>query len=172
MSISDKAIAARGAPPKPEEAKADKVCPECGQRLSNPRNKSRHDLLFALLLPAFRHWPDRDKVDFQPVDTEDLRAWLLIEAGWCTSDEVKFAGGSKKQMIAGLSAFMSQKKPKPARKFESIDDGMRAFYPKSIAWNKCSEAEFKVVLENVISTIESIIGVPIEQLKREHENEC
>ncbi len=170
MSISEKAIAARGVQPEEPKAKAPKICPECHQKIPHPRNADRHKLLFAILKPAFSMWPET--ADFQPTDTEDLRAYLLIKVGWKTVEEVKIAGGSKKQILAGMTAFMNRKREKPVKVFEQTDDGVKGYAPKSIAWHRCKESEFKTILEAVIAEIENTIGVPIEQLKREHENEC
>ncbi len=170
MSISEKAIAARGVQPEEPKAKAPKVCPECHQKIPHPRNADRHRLFFALLKPTFAHWPESE--DFQPIDTEDLRAHILIQIGWKTREEQKFAGNSKKQILAGMTAFMNRKREKPIRLFEQIEDGVRGYAPKSIAWHRCTETQFKKILDDAAAYIESVIGVSVEQLKREYENEC
>lgn len=169
-SISQKAIVARGLEP-PRESKAEKVCPECNQLIPHPRNAARHRLFFAILKPAFQHWPE--SAPWQPTDTEDLRAKLLTEVGWCEVEELKFAGTSKKQMLTALAAFMSKKRKKQPRRFEATEDGMKAYCPKSIAWTvRCSDEDFKKILDDAIAFIEATIGTTVEQLRREHENEA
>lgn len=134
--------------------------------MPHPRNRARHALLFAVLNPAFHHWPEQE--DFQPQDTEHLRSWLLVEAGHCEVDDIKFAGGSKAQMVGALTAFMNRQRGKTWIHYRQTADGIRALTPKSIAFRKCSEDAFKKVLERAIEIIELKTGVIIEDLKREH----
>jgi len=56
--------------------------------------------------------------------------------------------------------------------FKETKTGLRAYKAKSIAYSKCSEAEFKKILDKSIEIIESVIGVPVETLKREAAREA
>lgn len=171
MSISQKAIVLRGEP-KPQVSKPDKVCKECGQRLPTPRYRARHDLLFAVLKPAHAHWPET--APWQSTDLEDFRARLLIEVGWCTAEDLHFSGTSPKQIMAAFAAFTSLPRKKPFKKFEELPNGgFRCYAAKSIAWTReCPEEKFKIILTDVIDFVENVIGVPVADLKREHENEA
>ena|SRR3990167_118025 len=161
-TISARATA--GLKPKP---KAEEICPTCRQAMPHPRNKARLDLLFAILVPALHQWPEG--AEFQPLSTEHLRSWLLCEAGHCDVDEVSFAGSSKAQIIAAVTALMNRRRRKGFVHYRATKDGIKALEAKSIAFANCSETTFKRVLERAIEIIEVTIGVEIEQLKREHE---
>lgn len=170
MSISDKAIALRGEP-KPKEVKAEKVCKECKQIIPHRRNYERHKALFGLLRPAFYYWPDPDVQEFRPNNTEHLRAWLLVKANWSESEDLKISGQSKKYAMITALAFMNRKRDKVAVDFEELPDGIRAFWPKSVAYNKCSEDQFKKVLTAVTEIVENIIGVSIIQMRENYKRD-
>lgn len=168
-SISERAIA--NATPSPVQTeKPSRVCDKCGQDLPQPRNINRHKMFFGLLKPAFNQWPE--KAPFQATDIEDFRAKVLIHIGWRTEEKMLFSGGTKGQMIAAMTAWMSQPRKKQLRIFESIDGGMIGYAPKSISWSpSCPEHRFRNILDDTIAFFEATIGVKIEELKREHENE-
>lgn len=180
MSIAAKAIAVREAGEKPKKPKGGEVCPCCKQPVAHPRNYERHKALFGLLRPAFYYWPDPDVEEFRPNNTEHLRAWLLVKAGWKESEDLKISGQSKKYGMIMALAFMNRKRDKVAVDFEELPDGIRAYWPKSVAYNKCPEDKFKKVLTAVTEIVENIIGVDVKQMREnykrdvadEHENEA
>lgn len=76
-------------------------------------------------------------------------------------------------MIASMRAFMEAAlagSSKPVH-FKETASGLRAYKAKSIAYSKCSEAEFKKILDKAVEIIETVVGVPIETLKRESARE-
>ena len=160
MKISEKATAGIGHNRPPE-----KVCKCCGQALPSPRNRERHNLFFAILGPALAQWPESHS--FQPMSQEHLRAWLLVEAGWCTTRDLEIGGPSKQHAANALRFFMDS--ADGHRFFSMTAKGIRERKPKSIAWGKCREAEFQTIMNTSAQIIEEAIGVPIEQLKRETE---
>jgi len=57
-------------------------CPECGCVIKDdkPRSNPQHRRFFGMIAAAYHQWPEQFK-EFQPLDAEHLRAWLLIKAG-------------------------------------------------------------------------------------------
>ena len=164
MTTSERAAALlKPRPPKPTE-----VCPTCRQILASPRNRERHNLLFAILDPAFNMWPHQH--EFCPLNTEDLRYFLLCEAGWCDKDYIEFAGKNPRQIVYAITAFMNKHRDRKGVQYRATDKGIKALLPKSIAWNKCREHQFKPVLTAIVEYLEITLGVTVEQLKREHKN--
>lgn len=145
----------------PHHPRPDKHCPACRQRLPSPRNLKRHNLLFALLEPALHQWPEGH--EFQPLDREHLRGWLLCKAGWCEAADITVSG-NQAQMVAQLTAFMNAH-CKERVYFKSTRRGMRAYKPRSISFRSCREADFRRVLDAVAEIITATIGVPIDQLR-------
>ncbi len=167
MSISERALAnATPAPvkkPRPKE-----LCPTCRQVVPHPRSYERHKVLFALLKPALYYWPESET--FQPNDTEHLRARLLVQVGWRDSEDLHIsgAGNSRKRTMDLTLAFLNRKRPKPPVHWEQLADGIRVFWPRSVSYNKCTEDQFKKILNKVTEVIENTIGVPVEQMRREY----
>jgi hypothetical protein len=153
--------------------KPDDRCPTCKQKIPHPRNQARHNLLFAVLVPAFRHWPETH--EFKPEDTEHLRAYLLAKAQHCTYSEIDIGDGTLPQITAGMAAFMNAlpaaERGRPIF-FRQTKTGIRGYRAKSISYTKCSEESFKKVLDSVIEIIETTIGVKVEKLKAEASKEA
>jgi hypothetical protein len=166
VSTAQKAIEARGVEPV-RKPKAKEICPTCKQVVPHPRNYERHKVLWALLKPALYYWPESET--FQPNDTEHLRARLLVQVGWRESEDLHISGGnSRKRTLDVTLAFLNRKRPKPAVHWEQLPDGIRVFWPRSVAYNKCSEDQFKKILNKITEVIENTIGVSVEQMRREY----
>ncbi len=157
MSISEQATATIQRP------KHSDICDKCGQKKPSPRNRERHNLLFAILGPALAQWPEA--YDFQPMSEEHLRAWLLWKSGWCTIRDLEICGPTKRAAVQAMRFFLDSSDRH--RFFTNTSKGIREYTPKSIAWNRCREADFKNIMDHSTALLESIIGVNIEQLKRE-----
>lgn len=171
MTISARAIATSNPQPlKPKKPRSGDVCHCCGQLVPNPRNAKRHRLLFGSLGAIFRHWPEGG---WQPKDTEDLRAYLLIEAEHFFTKEHYIAGMSPKQIFTGMTVFLADPDVRKAKRFEELpNNGIRAIIPKSIAFNKLSETHFIKLVDKIKEIVETKVGVPFDDIIREHENEA
>lgn len=143
--------------------KPSRKCEACGQDKPAPRNRERHALFFAILKPALEQWPET--AEFQPMSTEHLRAWLTFKAGWCSMRELEIGGPNKAHAVRAVRYFLGENEQ--SKFYTATAKGIREYTPKSIAFNKCSETQFKVILNASAEMIESIIGVPIEALKKE-----
>jgi hypothetical protein len=163
MTISERATAGIGHNKPPAN-----ICPCCGQEKPSPRNQARHNLFFAILPKAFENWPTTYE-EFQPMSTEHLRKWLIYKAGWCTMRELAIDGPHKPIVVAALQFFVASGNQEVF--FKTTSKSVREYRPKSIAWSKCKEAEFRKILDASAEIIESIIGVPIEALKRQSQEE-
>ena len=149
------------------------TCEKCGQKIPHPRNQARHNLFFAVLVPAFKHWPESH--EFQPEDTEHLRGWLLAKAGHCTFKEIDIGDAVPEAMLPIMTAFVNSTHRiagAKSRFLKATKKGLRAYEPKSIAYDKCDEDTFKKILDLSIEIIETTIGVKIEKLKAETAREA
>ena len=158
MKLSERATAGIGERPKPE-----KTCKTCGQPLPSPRNRDRLAAFFCMLKPAFAQWPETHP--FQPMSEEHLRSWLTVEAGWCTTRDLEIGGPSKQHAANALRYFIDA--GDGHRFFSMTAKGIRERRPKSISFRKCTETQFKAVINTASEIIEGVIGVPIESLRRE-----
>jgi hypothetical protein len=159
MTISERATAAIGHNRPPAN-----ICQCCGQEKQSPRNEARHKLFFAILPKAFENWPEQ-YAEFQPLSTEHLRKWLIYKAGWCTMRELAIEGPNKRIVVTALKFFLESGNQETF--YTTTAKSIREYRPKSIAWNKCREDDFKRILNTASEIIESVTGVPIENMKRE-----
>jgi len=158
MSISEQALAKTARP------KHSDICPTCGQKKPHPRNAERHALFFVVLPQVFANWPPSYEL-FQPMSVEHLRKWLIYKAGWCTMRELAIEGPNKHVIMTALKFFTESGGQNVF--FTTTAKSIREYRPRSTAYNKCKEADFKRIMDHSFDLIESIIGVPIEALKRE-----
>jgi hypothetical protein len=170
VSTAQKAIEARGVAPV-RKPKAKEICPTCKQVVPHPRNYERHKALFGMLKPAFYYWPDPEVEPFRPNDAEHLRAWLLVKAGWRESEDLRISGTSSKYATIMAMAFLNRKREKTAVHFEEMKDGIRVYWPKSVAYTKCSEDQFRRVLTNVTEIVEEIIGVDVKTMRENYKRD-
>ena len=161
MKLSERASAGIGHNKPPE-----RICPCCGQEKQSPRNQARHKLFFAILPKAFENWPSAYE-EFQPMSTEHLRKWLIYKAGWCTMRELAIEGPNKRIVVAALKFFLESGNHETF--YTTTKTSIREYRPRSIAWNKCREDDFKRILNTATEIIETVTGVPIEQLSCESE---
>ncbi len=159
MSISERASAGIGHNKPPE-----RICPCCGQEKPSPRNAERHKLFFAILPKAFENWPSTYE-EFQPLSTDHLRKWLTYKAGWCTMRELAIEGPNKRIVVTALKFFLESGNQETF--YTTTAKSIREYRPKSIAWNKCKEDEFKRILDTAGDIIATVTGMQIEDMKRE-----
>lgn len=168
MKISERAAASVIRPPVPIEVEG-RLCPTCAQPIPAKRNRERHALFFAVLSAAFYQWPetpDENGEVFTPHDTEDLRYHVLCKVGWCKTHLIEMIPGNRRQNVAALSAFVIAHRDERGAQFRVHDKGVLAAIPKSIAFNKCGEEKFRLILDKSVEYIESRLGVTIDQLRR------
>lgn len=148
----------------------EKSCPHCGGSLESGRSSPDHRRFFALIQAAFHQW--KENHEFQPDNSEHLRAWLIAKAGYREGTFVELpdgaTDGTRKMFMASLESAIRAAGGlgfvKPYR------DGVAVVKPKSIAWHKIGQREFGQIRDAVTDIIEAEIGVSADQLLRERDN--
>lgn len=143
----------------------ERTCWSCGVPIGRARSSPDHKRFFALIRAAFHHWPLQ--YEFQPDDTEHLRAWLIVKAGHRITTTIKLP--SKATPAANRMFFEAVKagiKAAGGRAFVvPMDDQLAVLAPKSIA--KMGQQEFAVVRDDVTALIESITETSANRLLHE-----
>lgn len=126
-----------------------------------PRNINRHRLFFAAISAAFEAWPAGH--EFQPIDEDHLRGWLLCEAGYCDTMTVPVKAGHEDRAKAAMAAAM-------------LFAGARAVFadvtrprclilrrPRSMRFDRMSEAQMRPVMTAVMDII-GAVGIDVAAL--------
>lgn len=146
-------------------------CPTCQQEIKADRSSPDHRRFFALMNAAFHHWNEGH--EFQPDNTESLRAWLLCKAGYCERTPIECDFIDDQPGLANLVSLACEGVMRASKGQGFIrvhGDRIVVFTPKSIAWDKLGQKAFNEVRDNVTSLIEKELGVCAETLLREHEH--
>ncbi len=131
-------------------------CEHCGQPIRSIRNLKRHKLFFAMLRPVYANWPEHHA--FKPMTLEHLRAWLLVQAGWCDVTEMTIKMFSPEFVMRVLQFFMSDVERQTVF-YETHGKVVRKYVPKSISFKSCREVEFEEILQRVIVIAEATTGI-------------
>lgn len=149
-------------------------CHECGavQKPEGKRSKQQHNWLFAVIDAACDHWPH--DYEFQPEDNPELlRAWLICKAGkWERKDVPIICGDDQTptpETAAALQAAFRWAGPYPFVRPRPGSGSVAIYRAQSIKWSKLSQKDFAPLAQAIQEIIENVIGVPAEQLLREHE---
>ncbi len=130
-----------------------KSCPACNRPFDKPRSMPHHRRFFAVIDAAFPQWPEG--ADFQPTDSEQLRAYLLVKTGYYTLTVID------PQCPDTLNVLRSSAYTFVLTK----NDRIEIYTPKSIA--KMGQREFAPVADAVDAAIEKYVGVSADKLLRE-----
>lgn len=144
------------------------VCHECGavQKKSGRRSRQHHNRLFGLIDVAAYHWPSDH--EFQPEnDPEYLRAWLVCKAGYSERKDVSI--GETAATAAALQAAIRWAGPHAFIRPHPSGGSVAVYRPVSLKWSKLGQADFAPLAQAVQEIIETVIGVPAEELLQAHE---
>ena len=148
------------------------VCNHCGceNTVESDRSPKAHRHFFACVKAAFDNWPL--KHTFLPSCEEHLRAYLLVQAEHCNvigqnlhdeADIMRVADFTERLLAAvrhfggyGFVDVVSRK-------------SIAVRYPRSIAFREIGQKAFHEIAQRVFEIIEVEVGVPVDQLVREHE---
>ena len=136
--------------------------------VSRPRSTPAHRMLFGVIAVAFETWPEGHK--FKPVSLEHLRSWCLIKAGHYNSLDIP----AHNPQLAAAIVIKLVEQVKAADKTPIIwpmDDSVRVFTPKSIAYSELSQSDFNQISEAVYMELEKALGVKLADLKRQAEKD-
>jgi hypothetical protein len=126
-------------------------------------------MFFSVIARAFDSWPESAK--FHPESAEHLRSFLLIKAQHFNKLDVECENPDAMNLEDQLRAIIKAVTDKPPL-MHTYPWGVRIFWPRSISYAAADRKVFNEVSEKVFEIIESILGVPIETLKREAEKEA
>ncbi len=150
-------------------------CPHCGALLTRPRSVQDHRRLFGLISKAYDNWPHAHP--FQPHSAEQLRAYLLCEAGYSDATPVfveldcfpETERAHAFQLVrlaveAAIAAALAQ----GSYAFTRISaDTITVFRPRSINFATLSQKDFGPIRDAVEGLIEAAVGVNADQLLKE-----
>jgi hypothetical protein len=141
-------------------------CTACGQRLIH-RSDADHRMFWAIMERAFHSWPENH--DFCPMDKYELYGWLLIQAEYCVSGEVHDRNINAIRKSARVFIELAGESDHPIyyMDLKPTRSGVRVTIPKSLSYKSAGKRRFEDVRSKIYEVIESVLGVPIETLKRE-----
>ena len=151
----------------------EKHCPHCGGMLVKPRSIADHRRFFAAISRATAAWPHAH--EFQPSDSEHLRAYLLVTAGYHDVQTVDIAWALNEEnpnllalarlaVEASVTAALSRGDYVFTR---PRGDVVEILHPKSLNFQTLSQKEFGPLREACEEIIELAIGCKVDQLLRE-----
>jgi len=145
-------------------------CPECGCVLVKGRSLPDHRRLFAALHRAMEQWPETHP--FQPVNVDQLRAYLLVTAA--RHFDVAFIPAPEecatnpsimslfRLAVEGTAAALSRKTGYCDIRVGA--GGVEILTPKSIDFRSVSQREFGPIRDDIEAAIEEIVGTKIDVL--------
>ena len=135
-----------------------------GVAMSKPRSIDQHRRFFGLIAAAFHHWPESYK-KFQPDSAEHLRAWLLVKAKRRTIKTFHMHDDAS-DTAALIPIVISMMTGKHSWAWAKGND-LYVCVPESIAFDKCTHAEFCKLNDDVDEVIRVETGLDPEALLRE-----
>jgi hypothetical protein len=163
--VSNAARALAVAPGRPDRGEH---CPTCKQPWQH-RSDADHRMLHAIVSLAYSNWPEDHS--FEPMGRDHLYGWLLIQANHCTAIDIE------SRRPATIEATIAAIFPAIKRRVHCIEvkpttKGVRIMISDSLSYKEAGKRKFEDVRSKVYEVIESVLGVPVEQLKREARREA
>lgn len=151
------------------------LCLYCGGPARH-RSDPDHGMFWAIIHAACKSW--QEDHPFQPTGLDEreraknLYGWLLVEVGYVDVGSIE--SHEVHSVNAGLSAARRVVKGKKLHYWRLIETptGWQLITPKSLDYKSAGKRKYEEVRSEVYATIESVLGVPIEQLKRETQREA
>jgi len=141
-------------------------CPKCGYALTKARSSQDHRRFFALLWAAFDNWPETH--EFQPGDSEHLRAWLLCQIGYRETVRISVPSSDPEVMRLGLFAAEAAFRAFPSNTFVRADGaGLVIERAKSINFATLDQKQFAPIREAIELFIEAETGIDVDGCLRE-----
>lgn len=150
---------------------AIKSCPECGAVFGSARSIADHRRFFGLVRAAFLQWPESHPEQF--ADEEQLRAWLLVQAGHFSVDSIPYPEECQdneaiktlfRLAVEATHAACYRKRGYAAIRVSA--GGIEILTPKSIDF-RLPQKEFGPIRDAVEQIIELAIGVKADRLLKE-----
>lgn len=167
-TLSEQAIAAADAPKPKRRGRTKEAthCPHCGGILTEARNVAHHRQFFKEVALVFENWP-QDHPEFTPASREQLRGWLLIQAGHRTMLD-KMLDVEDCTDLATVAKFINSTLTGLAASghygvVREHAGRLCVMVAKSIAFESITEDEFRIVHERVKDVYERE-GIDVEAL--------
>jgi hypothetical protein len=147
-------------------------CPECGA-VQETKNRSLpdHRRFFGLLRACFMNW--QESHPFQPANDEHLRAWALVEAGYCDVEFIPYPEACNEPAVKALfrlaieATHAAHSRARAYTFLRVSAGGVEVRWPRSISFKTISQREFSPIREAVEDILSAALGVPADQLLRE-----
>lgn len=123
--------------------------------VSLPRSPRQHAFFFAAIRKAYDNWPEDHP--FQPMDEEQLRWWLEIQAGWGTA--MAFEDPLE------AASYMAQWGWRKNMWCKVHGTDVVVFIAKSIAYKSMKPADFKTLVNKVDKILLDEVGFGMSELK-------
>jgi hypothetical protein len=138
------------------------LCSHCGKSDRLARSGPDHRRLFAIINAAHDSWPEQHR--FQPSSAEHLRAWLLIQAGYC---EATLIESEDYDLARAVQMAVRVAKALDAYGVLRIKgEQIEVVRPKSMRFDKMSQREFGPIRDAIEHIICAELGVTIEALSK------
>src|SRR5262245_27287776 len=131
-------------------------------KITQPRSVPHNGFFRAFVQEAFNAWPIGHRA--KPASWEQLRAWLLVEAGHCRRHEVHVGEASLHTIKTVVEAL---------RKFHNDEDRFFWFYikdetlhmvrPLTIRFAEVGEEDFRIISEKVFKIIYDVTGLDADE---------
>lgn len=136
-------------------------------KVAKKRSNPHHRFYFGLIKAAFECWSEAH--DFQPDDVAHLRKWLQAKAGYVDRETIDFSVYANDEQRRTLSAalelaFKAERRNGVYVWVRPIRSGIVILRPRSIAFDRLSEEEFREVSANVIAVVERETGISVDDL--------
>ena len=152
-------------------------CPDCGCVIKEhkPRSNPQHRRFFGMIAAAYHQWPEQFQ-EFQPLDVEHLRAWLLVKAGHRHVEHVgvNVQKLSTREIALMKRAFESPVRVKRAKKvyrFWRIYRGIAVVLePLSVSFDEMPHQKACEIMHEVEELVCNVLGIEsCDQLLKEKE---
>jgi hypothetical protein len=128
--------------------------------LLEARSRASHNFFFASIQNGFDNLPENIAARFP--SAEHLRAYLLIECGWCDEVEFELASESEAKKLAARTRTES-----PYARIHRHNRTLIVRYPKSQSAKSMGKSEFEASKKDTLELLEGMIGVPLGSLSKE-----
>lgn len=138
-------------------------------KVSKPRNRKVHNLYFAAIAAAAKHWPEGEEPNPNG-DAGLLRAYLQCKAGWFV--RLDFGISEKDSVVQLLAMTRDEDKygfVKPITK--NGQPALGVFISKSVSEDAATDEIFEPVKTEVLSRIEAVLGCSVQKLIDSDANE-
>lgn len=138
------------------------TCPTCGQRRKEkPRSIDHHRRLFGIISVFYSLWPESHPEKFD--NAEQLRKWLLLKANHKEVIRIDLAGADPAAAVIVAEAAMRASGAYARARI--VDGELLVFRPRSIAWDKLSQAEFAKISEEIEHILTAETGIEIKDVE-------